>query len=172
MDDIYLIAEITEIYDKGGSVIIHSFSDFSEHFFELEKVIIDFFGKQKELEVEFAKKIDNKFIFKFRGFNSEEDVSFLIGKKLYIKKENLYPLPKDNFYVHDLIGSDVYLNSLFFGKLIDVLKLPNNDIYVVEKLSGSEILIPAVEKFINEFDPDNKKLFLSEASKILVEDEN
>ena len=50
--------------------------------------------------------------------------------------------------------------------------MPSNDIYIVEKQSGEEIMVPAVEEFIDGFDSEKKKLFLSEASKILVEDEN
>jgi 16S rRNA processing protein RimM len=172
LNDFYLIAEVQDFYSHDGSVIIKSFSDFSDRFFELNKVIIDFFGKPKELVVEFANMYDKLLVLKFNSINSNEDAQFLIGKKLYITKDKLYSLPEDTFYIHDLIDSDVYFENLFFGKLIDVLNLPGNDVYVIVKNNGDEIMIPAVRKFILKFNLQEKKMYLDSKCKIFFEDEN
>lgn len=172
MDDLYLIAEVQDVFGSDGSVIIKSFSDFSERFADLEKVFIDFFGKRREIEVEVTKENENHLIFKFRNFNSAEDVLFFIGKKLYVSKDNLFKLPEDSYYIHDLVSSEVFLDSLFFGKLVDVLKLPSNDLFVIRKEDGSEIMIPAVERYIQSFDANKKILFLDKECKIFEEDEN
>jgi len=172
LNDYYLIAEIKDIYNIHGSVIIKSFSDFSERFFQLEKVFINFFGKVKELQIEFVEKVNSTLIMKFRRFNSEEDVLFLVGKKLYINKENLYELPEDTYYIHDLVGSDTYIDSKFFGKMVDVLKLHSNDVYVIKKDDGSEILIPAVEEFIEKILLDENKIFLDPKCVMFDENEN
>lgn len=171
MEDFYLIAEVTELFDSDGSVIIKSFSEFSERFLELEKVAIDFFGKVRYLEIENAEIIDNNIILKFRRFNSAEDIFFLLNKKLFIEKDQLISLPENVFFIHDLIGSEVYINSVFFGKLVDVLVLSSNDVYVIQTEKGTEILVPAVEEFIDKFDVDNKKMYLSKHSNIFI-DEN
>jgi 16S rRNA processing protein RimM len=166
LDDFYLIAEVIGIHDIDGSVIIKSYSDFSERFFELEEVIIDFFGKSKKLKIEFAKEVDGEFIIKFLRFNTEEDVTFLLGKKLYVDKANLFKLPNNTFYIHDLIGSEVYLGNLFFGNLVDVLNLPNNDIYLIQKTDGKEVMLPAIEKYIGSFNLELKRLDLASEAKI------
>ena len=172
MDDFYLIAEVVDVYDSDGSVIVKSFSDFSERFNELDSVIIDFFGKPKAIDLEFVEKVDSNMILKFQRFRSAEDSFFLVGKKLYIPEEKLADLPQNVYYIHDLLGSEVFINSEFFGKLVDVLKLPSNDTYAIETKSGSEVLIPAVEEFIEHFNLNEKKLILSEKSKMFFEDEN
>ncbi len=172
MEDYFIIAEIRDTYSSDGSVIIKSFSDFFERFFKLESVFIDFFGKIKELEIEFSKAINNLLVIKFKRFNSEEVVQFLIGKKLYVNKDNLFILPKDMYYIHDLVDSEVYLDSLFFGKLIEVMTLPNNDVYVIKKENGNEVMIPAVGKFIMKIDQEERKIFLDPECKIFDEDEN
>ena len=172
MDEFYLIAEVESIYDQEGSVIVKSFSDFPERFFELERVLIEFFGSIKELEVEFSKKIDDLIIVKFRKFNSEDDVHFLLGKKLYVYEHDLFQLPDDAYYIHDLIDCDVYFNSLFFGKLVDVLKLPGNDVYLIKKKNGNDVMLPAVKQYIEKLDIKNKKLFLSPECELFDEDEN
>ena len=172
MDDFYLIAEIQDTFSSDGSVVIKSFSDFTERFFELKRVLIDFFGKAKELEIDSINGTDGSLIIKFSRFNSNEDVQFLIGKKLYVRKDQLYNLPSDTYYIHDLIDSKVYIDNLFFGKLIDVLNLPSNDIYVVIKKDGSEILVPAVKKYVLNFNMEEKKLYLDSECKNLISDEN
>ncbi len=172
MDDFYLIAEIQDTFSSDGSVVIKSFSDFPERFFELKSVVIEFFGKLKDLEIEFAKETEGFLILKFSRFNSNEDVQFLIGKKLYVKKDQLYKLPSDTYYVHDLIDSKVYIENLFFGKLVDVLNLPSNDVYVVIKNDGSEILVPAVKEYVLNFNLEEKKLYLDSDCKNLISDEN
>ena len=49
MSDFYLIAEVKEIFDSDGSVIIKSYSDFPERFVKLKKIFIDYFGDKKEI---------------------------------------------------------------------------------------------------------------------------
>jgi len=172
LDEYYLIAEVENIFDEEGSVIVKSYSDFPERFFVLEKVAFEFFGKIKELEVEFAKKVDDLIILKFRRLNSAADVLFLKGKKLYVDEKGLFKLPHNTYYLHDLIDSDVIFNSSFFGKLVDVLKLPANDIYVIKRKNGNEVMLPAVRKFIDYFDAEDKKLYLSSEFRIFDEDAN
>ncbi|PID62663.1 MAG: 16S rRNA processing protein RimM [Ignavibacteriae bacterium] len=172
MDDIYLIAEVINSFDEQGSVIVKSHSDFSERFFQLDSVIIDFFGKYRKLEVEFVEKFNSDFLFKFKLFSTIEDILFLIGKKLYVLKEDLCKLPEDAFYIHDLINSDVYVDSKFFGKLIDIYKLPNNDVYVIKNDDGKELLLPALKRYVDNFDKIEKKIFLKPECKDLFDDED
>ena len=172
MDEYYLIAEVQDVFGADGSVIVKSYSDFPERFADLDSVFFKFFGKSKSLEVEYSRESDGFIILKFRRFDSTEDVLFLIGKKLFITKDKLFKLPANYLYIHDLIDSEVYLESLFFGKLIDVVKLPGNDLYVIRKDNGREIMIPAVRKFVDNFDFENKKLMLSKEALIFDEDEN
>jgi 16S rRNA processing protein RimM len=166
LSDFFLIAEIIDFFDVDGSVIIKSFSDFPERFFKLKKVYVDFLGKQKELTVESTKKIDDIIVLKFERFNTNEDVRFLINKKLFVDSENLYKLPENSFYIHDLIGSEVFLENMFFGKMIDILQMQNQDVYVIKKIDDTEVLIPAVEKFFENILIEERKIFLSDEAKI------
>ena len=171
MSEFFLIAEIVSEFGTNGSVILKSYTDFPQHFFELEKLYVDYFGNKKELSIEFVKEINNSIVIKFNRFDNREDIQFLVGKKLYVDSGNLYKLPDANYYLHDLIGSNVYRDSLFFGKLIDVLNIPGNDVYIIENNDGKQVMIPGVEKFFENIDIENKKLFLSAESEIFNYDE-
>jgi len=172
LDEFFLIAEIVSVYALDGSVVLKSFSDFEDRFFNLQKVYIDFFGNLKELNIESVEKIDSSLIIKFKRFNNVEDVHDFLGKKLYINSSKSFDLSDDMFFIHDLIGCKVIKNNKFFGKLIDVIIIPENNIYLIENNKGQQVMIPAVKKYFSEIDIKNKTLILSPEGEIFNYDEN
>ena len=68
---------------------------------------------------------------KFKGFDNNEDVKFLLGKKIYVDNEHSVKLSADTYFIHDLIGSEVFQGSKLIGFLEDVLILHSNDVYVI-----------------------------------------
>ncbi len=60
-------------------------------------------------------------------------------------REEAQELDEDEYYVADLIGMDVLLeNGSKFGTLKDVMETGANDVYVVDRVHGEEILLPAI----------------------------
>ncbi len=116
--------------------------------------------------------IKNHLVVKFRNFDSDQDVGVLIGKNLFVDSKNLIPLEVDNYFIHDLIGSDVYRGSKLFGQLLDVLVYPANDVYVVRTTENGEILIPAVKDYVLNFDKKKKRLNLNPEGNLSDDDEN
>jgi 16S rRNA processing protein RimM len=158
--DLYLIAKIDAASGTDGFVKIFSYSDFPDRFFSLNKIFIDFFDVKKEFLVEEVKEIKGSFLIKFRNFDNDDDVKILIGKEIYVDKENLISLPEDYYFIHDLIGSRVLRNDVEIGKVKDIISNPANDVYVIEDKQGKETLIPAVKDFIERIDIPNKMLIL------------
>ena len=172
MDDLFLIAEVKAVYGTEGFVIIDSFSDFSDRFFKLEYVFIEFFGLSKEFFVENIKTINGRNAIKFKGFDSKNSADLLIGKKIYVDNESAVKLSDDTYFIHDLIGSQVYKGSEFLGSLEDVLIMPANDVYLIKDLKGKNILVPAIKDYVKSFDPKTKKLDLIPDCDLLYDDEN
>jgi 16S rRNA processing protein RimM len=135
-------------------------------------VFVDFFNEKKKFFIEDVKRKKDYFLIKFRNFNSERDVELLIGKEIFVDKANLVKLPEDQFFVHDLIGSEVYRNDKLLGVIKDVLPLPANDVYVVNDVEGNEILVPAVKEIILEFNPETKMLILKPGEDLYETDED
>ena len=159
MPEFFLIAKIQSAFNKEGFVRIFAYSDFPERYFNLHKVYIDFSGIKKEFYVEKIKKEKDFFIFKFKNFNSDSDVEVLSGRDIFVDEYDVVELPADQYFIHDIIGSSVYRNEILVGKIVDVMVLPANDVYVMDA-DGKEILIPAIKEFIEKFIPSEKKLFL------------
>jgi 16S rRNA processing protein RimM len=172
VNELFLIAEIKAVHGSNGFVLIDSFSDFSERFFKLNSVFLDLFGSKKEFFVENVIEVGGRIALKFKNFNSGEDVNFLIGKKIFVNEENSVKLSKDTYFVHDLIGSEVYRDSIFLGYVEEVFAYPANDVYVIKKIDQKKILIPAIKDYILFFDPAKKRLELVPDCDLLYDDEN
>ena len=76
---------------------------------------------------------------------------------ILINREDAVPLGEDEYFICDLIGCDIILESgEKLGVLKDVITTAANDVYEVEKVDGSEILIPAIRDCILETDIEKK----------------
>ena len=159
MPEFFLIAKIQSAFKNEGFVRILNYSDFPERFFNLKKVYIDFSGIKKDFYVEEVIKKKDFFTLKFKNFDNDNDVEVLVGRDIFVNEKDLIKLPADQYFIHDLIGSSVFRNKILVGKIVDVLLLPANDVYVVDA-DGKEILIPALKEFIEKFIPSEKKLIL------------
>lgn len=172
MNDFFLIAKILAPAGDSGFVKIFSYSDFPERFKRLKNVYIDFFGDKKSFSVEKVKYQNKDINIKFANFNSGHDVEILVGKEIFVDSSDSVSLPDDTFFIHDLIGSRVIQNGVELGIITDVLSSPANDIYVIKRGTGQELLIPAVLSFIEKFDSSNKMLFIKADIDISIDDEN
>ena len=171
MSEYFLIAKIDSVYGKNGFVKIFSYSDFPGRFFDLEEVYIDFFDEKKIFHIEKTEIKKNSITLKFKNFDDDKDVQILIGKNIFVDIQNVVKLPENFYFIHDLIGCTVVQNSSVFGIVKDVLTIPANSVYVVEDVNGQEILIPAVEHFIDAVDIE-KKLITLKPDVELYDDEN
>jgi 16S rRNA processing protein RimM len=170
--DFYLIAEIERAVGKDGFVKVNPISDFPDRFFKLKKVYLDFWGDKKSFIVSGVRKHRESFLFKFRNFNSDRDSQVLTGRKIFVDDENVVKLSENRFFIHDLIGVNVFVKDDEIGVITDVMQLPANDVLVVGKDDGTEQLIPFVLEFIEKFQPEKKRLSLKIEKDFLEEDEN
>jgi 16S rRNA processing protein RimM len=171
LSEFFLIARVSSISGTKGFVKILSFSDLPERFLSLKEVYIDFFDSRKKLFVEEVKQIKEEFFIKFKNFDSDKEVKVLLGKEIFVDEKNVIKLPEKSFFIHDLLGSTILRNNEYFGRIVDVLSYPANDVYVIEDEDGKEILLPALSELIESFDPE-KKMMILKPGESFYEDEN
>ena len=170
MKNFFLIARVISLFGKDGYIKIEPVSDFPERFFSLSTVFLDFWGEKKEFIVEDVKQLKNAFALKIKNFNDERSSNLLIGRDVFIKADESFELPDNTFYLHDLIGSQVYRSNERIGVIKDLLSPPANDVLVIENDEQKEILIPFVLEFIENFDAEKKMLILKKDAGIYDED--
>jgi len=100
-------------------------------------------------------------LLKFYEINDRTRVSTLTNELVYVAVDQLPPLSEDEFYLHELIGLDVYqVDGKYLGILREILETGANDVYLIEDDEGKEILIPATEEMILEIDPEQGKMIV------------
>lgn len=172
MDHFILIAKIVALSGSDGFLVVDSYSDFNERFYDLNKIFIEFFNNKKDFVVEEVHKKKGKLLLKIKGFNSSNDAKIFLGKKIFIDENDSVKLSKNTFFIHDIIGSGVFKNKIHLGSVEDVLILPANDVYVVSDDKNRKILIPAIKDYIKKIDPVKKRIDLVVDCDLLYEDEN
>lgn len=170
MEDFFLIAKVHSLSKNNGYLNLISFSDFPERFKNLSAVFVDFFGEMKKIIIEDVVLSQSSIVVKFKNFDSAEDCTVLLNKEIFIKASDSIKLPVDNYFIHDLIGCEVFRDLEFIGEITDVLQLPANDVIVVKK-DDKEILFPFLKEQFDLIDVKSKKILIKKDS-VWYDDEN
>lgn len=93
---------------------------------------------------------------KLEGITKIEQAEVLKGSIVYIDK-NTYNFP--GLLDSDLIGLSVYDKTKYKGKIVGIEKSPLYSLLVVEGIKKH--LIPNIDKFINNVDLNNKKIYIN-----------
>lgn len=109
-----------------------------------------------------------RIVLEFAGISSISDAEKLVGLDLLTPSENRPRLAEDEVYVSDLIGSSLSAGGSVVGTIIDVHFPTGPDgrqrlseaapLLVVTAISGEELLIPFVKKFLQAVDLPNKQI--------------
>jgi 16S rRNA processing protein RimM len=105
------------------------------------------------------------------GVKKIEEAKELVGCSVYVDKEDLEPLPPDEFYWYQLHGLRVETEEgAFLGNVEEVYPTGSNDVFVVKK-DGEEILIPATDEVVVRVDPEEKVMIIRLLEGLLPEDD-
>lgn len=78
------------------------------------------------------------------------------GAFLTVPRESLPELPRNTYYLADLIGCRIVSGGEELGRMVDVLQTGANDVYVIEMPDGKQFMLPAVREFVKKVDIEKK----------------
>ena len=153
------VGAITSTHGIRGEVKVFPTTDDAKRFKRLKEVILDT-GKEKiTLEIEGVKFFKQFVILKFKGIDNINDVEKYKGKNLYVTRNNAVRLRKDEYFVADLIGLEVWKeDGVRLGTLTEVLSTGANDVYEVQMEDGKKVLLPAIKECILQVDIEGGKM--------------
>ena len=152
--DLVEIGILTKPHGLKGEIKLSLHSPNSELILNTNEVYID----EKPLKISSAKKVSKGALIKFNLRNDRTSIEELLKKKVFVNKEIIPSSPKDKNYYFELIGSKVMFNNEIIGSLIEIVETKANNIYVIKKIDGDEILIPKTKTFIKKFNKDERIL--------------
>ena len=161
MEQLLQVGVISSTHGVRGEVKVFPTTDDVKRFKKLKKVILDTGKEQLPLEIEGVKFFKQFVILKFRGIDNINDIEKYKGKRLLVDREHAVKLKKDEYFIADMIGMDVFTeDGELFGALKDVMETGANDVYIVEMSDGKEVLVPAIKQCILDVDIENRKMVI------------
>ena len=152
------IGKIIKLHGISGYVKVVSYSRILERFLKLKSIYMEIEGETRGFIIDNVILEDSSANIKFNNINSREEAAPLIRKELLVPFEERIKLPPEIFFIHDLIGLQVFdINGNYLGLLEDVFQMGGNDVYRVND-GKRETLIPAVSEFVKEISLPEKKM--------------
>ena len=159
MEQLLQVGIISSTHGVRGEVKVFPTTDDVKRFKKLKKVILDTGREHLPLEVESVKFFKQFAIVKFKGIDNINDIEKYKGKSLLVDRENAVKLRKDEYFIADMIGLQVYTeDGEAFGTMKDVLETGANDVYIIDSIHYGEVLIPAIKQCILNVDIENQKM--------------
>lgn len=155
------IGNIVNTHGIRGEVKVVPQTFDTARFYKLKKVYIERGEQSRQMAIEAVRRHGNLVFIKFKGVDNPEDAALLKGWDIMIEKDQVLPLPKDTYYIFDLIGCvclDTDGNML--GDLVDVLETGAADVYVIKNDKGQEKLVPAVHEFVKDVNIGTKTILI------------
>ena len=149
-DDRITVGYVVRAKGVCGEVMVEPLTHSIERFDMLSKVVVER-GKEplRDLVIKYWRPDSPGVLIKFGGINTPEQARETVVKGyITVARDEIAPLPGDQYYVFDLIGCDVEDEfGAHLGKLIDVREMPSTDVYVVDT-GSKQVMVPAVRHFI------------------------
>lgn len=156
MEAFLQIGIISSTHGVRGEVKVFPTTDDQKRFKKLKEVLIDIRGEKKPFGIEQVKFFKQFVIVKFAGIDTLDDVLPYKGMSLYVSRENAVKLKKDEYYIADLISMKIVDETgQMIGTLTDVMETGANDVYVIQKENGEELLLPAIKQCILDVDVES-----------------
>ena len=159
MDNYLRVGVITTTHGIKGEVKVFPTTDDPDRFKELKQVTMDTGKELIPLEIEGVKYFKQYAILKFKGIDTINDIGKYRGKDLLVTRDQAVRLKKDEYFIYDLIGSEVNTEEgEKLGILSEIISTAANDVYVVKTSDQKEMLIPSINECILDIDLESKKI--------------
>ena len=129
MQEYLEIGQIVNTFGVKGMVKVNPFTDDITRFDKLKKVYICKKASMEEVEIEEVKYHKNMVLLKIKGINDMNQAEKCKGLYLKIHRKDAIKLPKDTYFIADLLGLEVYTDEgVLLGKVDDIY---NTGIYML-----------------------------------------
>ncbi|MFG2783211.1 ribosome maturation factor RimM [Streptomyces prunicolor] len=111
------------------------------------------------LTIETGRVHSGRLILRFEGVSDRTGAEALRNTLLIaeIDPEEL-PEEEDEYYDHQLMDLDVVTkDGEEVGRITEISHLPSQDLFIVERPDGSEVMIPFVESIVTEIDLEEQR---------------
>lgn len=163
-------AKIVATHGVRGEVRCQYFCDSAEFLCEFDELYLDKKG-EKPVEIMRAYPHKNVVIMKIDGIDTVEDAQKLIGKTLYMNRDDV-ELDEDVYFIQDIIGlvvKDIDSGEVY-GKISEVYQNGATDVYSIKKENGTELMFPCIDEVVKKIDIEAGEMLIKPLEGLFDED--
>jgi 16S rRNA processing protein RimM len=155
--DYLIVGYLRRAHGVRGEMVMEIHTDFPERLKPKTKVFVG--EDYQPMTIAAARNHGEGLLIKLNGIDTPEDAARYRNQLVYVTAADRPPLPKGQFYVHELIGFDVMdEEENIIGQLTEILQTGANDVYVVTRPDASEILLPVIPSVVLNIDADRRQI--------------
>ena len=146
------VGQVVALFGVRGEIKVQSLTDIPGRFQHLHTIYLG--PEHRPCTIESARAYKGEMmLLKLVGIDDANAAETLRGQHLFIPLSDLAELPADSYYQHDILGLAVCtLDQRVLGSIVEIIETGSNDVYVVKKPDGKEVLIPALKAVIKHID--------------------
>lgn len=153
------VGVISNTHGIRGEVKVFPTTDDVKRFQSLKKVTLDTGREYLELEIQGVRFFKQMAILKFKGIDTINEIEKYKGKDLLVQRKDAVPLKENEYFIYDIIGAAVFLeDGTAFGKIKEVLATGANDVYVITRENGQEVLVPVIKECVLDINTIKKEV--------------
>lgn len=159
MEKYLRIGVISSSHGVRGEAKIYPTTDDINRFKKLKTCLLDTGRGELELHVKSVKFFKGMPIVKFDEINSIDELMPYKGHDLLVTRDQAVKLKKNEYFICDLIGLHVVTDEgEDFGELTEVMQTGANDVYIVRRPDGKEVLLPVIKECILDVDLEKQQV--------------
>lgn len=161
-ENLVLVGSVLRPHGLKGLLRIRSFAQSEKSFLKAGTVFLKTtLGETREHAVLSISPHQSIFLLNLKGLGSLEEAEPYRGAAIFIKKGSLSRETDEEYFWHEIIGLQVYLNSgEYLGTIKGVFPTGSNDVFVLQE-GGAEILIPAIHDVVQEIDLERNRMIIN-----------
>lgn len=149
------VGKIVNTHGIHGEVKVMASTDFPSERFADGQVVYANVGQKPPVKLTIKTHRQHKQLelLTFNEVNDINEAEKYKGAQLQITQEQQEPLEKGTYYYREIIGLKVFsLQEEYLGTISEVMQTGANDVWVVRRENGKEILLPVIKDVIKEVD--------------------
>lgn len=151
------IGRIVGAHGVRGAVKLRIWTHFPERIPELTHVYLD--GETTPRRLLRAQLHGDIALLQLEGISTRNEAEALRGAVVRIDRSQAAPLAEDEYYHFEIIGLHVVNEAgEHLGQVVEILETGANDVYIVQRPDGRELLLPALRSVILEIDLEHQRM--------------